>query len=240
MKKVPISKSAVRNKIWARLKEKKLARFPFPIDGRIPNFKGAEAAARLLAEQPFYKKSRFLKCNPDCPQLPVRRQALEDGKTIFMAVPRLRSKKCFIRLDPANIPHDQFRKAASISGSKKFGVPILPEGMPKIDLIVTGSVAVRKDGGRVGKGGGYSDLEFGISRELKLVTDKTLIITTVHDEQVVDDPWTLSPYDIPLDWILTPSQTLTCRPRLARPIGILWDELDTFMRESIPILDSFR
>jgi 5-formyltetrahydrofolate cyclo-ligase len=30
-----------------------------------------------------------VKANPDSPQLPVRQRALEDGKTVYMAVPRL-------------------------------------------------------------------------------------------------------------------------------------------------------
>ncbi len=41
--------------------------------------------------------------------------------------------------------------------------------MPPVDLIVAGSVAVNKKGSRIGKGGGYSDLEYAIGREFGFV-----------------------------------------------------------------------
>jgi len=40
-----------------------------------------------------------VKCNLDRPQLPLRRAALREGKTIYMAVPRLRQERCLIELD---------------------------------------------------------------------------------------------------------------------------------------------
>lgn len=220
--------------------ERKAARFPFPIQGRIPNFKGAEDAAERLRELPAYRNAKTLKCNPDAPQHPARQRALEDGKVVYMAVPRLRKEKCFIKLDPKKIDPRHYRKAASISGSETFGVGVTPGEMPAIDLIVAGSVAVRQDGARIGKGGGYSDLEFGLATGLNLVTPQTVIVTTVHDLQVVDAEWEIMPYDIPVDWILTPSRTMECQGKHPRPQGVLWDHLDPAMARNIPILDRFR
>jgi 5-formyltetrahydrofolate cyclo-ligase len=37
-----------RHKVWNKLTEEKLGRFPFPLTNRIPNFKGAEAAAKYI------------------------------------------------------------------------------------------------------------------------------------------------------------------------------------------------
>lgn len=54
----------------------------------------------------------------------------------------------------------------------------------KLDLLVIGSVAVAKDGYRIGKGNGYVDLDFGILAYSGVVTKNTLIVTTVHDVQV--------------------------------------------------------
>ncbi len=232
------SKRAIRESVWTRLQEHKLARFPFPIKNRIPNFKGAEAAVELLRQQSFYQKATNLKCNPDSPQLPLRLQALKDGKMVFMAVPRLREEKCFICLDPHKIDSDDYRKASSIKGAFDFGHPVTPQNMPVIDLISAGSVAVRRDGARIGKGGGYSDLEFAIGRELGIITNKSVIISTVHDEQVVDESWEIQPYDIPLDHIITPTQVIKCKSPHMRPQGIYWDLLKPEMKESIPILTS--
>ncbi|CCQ89961.1 5-formyltetrahydrofolate cyclo-ligase [Nitrospina gracilis 3/211] len=231
------TKQSVRQAVWSEMTREKAARFPFPIKGRIPNFKGAEAAVERLRTLTCYQKAKTLKCNPDSPQRPLRQAALEDGKTVFMAVPRLRKEQCFLKLDPAKIDPRNFKKAASISGSEQFGQPVTPQEMPAIDLISAGSVAVRRNGTRIGKGGGYSDLEFGIATDLKLITKKTVIVTTVHDLQVVDAEWEVMPYDIPLDWILTPTQSIECKNKHARPQGVLWDHLDPAMQRDIPILE---
>ena len=75
------SKNDARQHVWDALKDKKLARFPFPIQGRIPNFKGAEAAAKRLLEVPPWKGAKYLKINPDSPQKPLREEALKRGIT---------------------------------------------------------------------------------------------------------------------------------------------------------------
>src|SRR5947199_977963 len=93
-------KQAVRERVWRELQRQGAARFP-GAEGRIPNFVGAEAAARLLAALPQWEAAAVLKSNPDLPQLPVRAAALEDGKHLYMAVPRLAGERPFLLLDPA-------------------------------------------------------------------------------------------------------------------------------------------
>ena len=53
-----------------------------------------------------------------------------------------------------------------------------------VDLVVTGCVAVGEDGARLGKGGGFSDLEFALAAAAGLVDERTVVVTTVHDVQV--------------------------------------------------------
>src|SRR5215470_7859051 len=93
------AKAALREEVWEALRAAKVARFPGAA-GRIPNFTGAEAAARRLAADPRWAAARVIKVNPDAPQLPVRALALGEGKRLFMAVPRLREERCFLELDP--------------------------------------------------------------------------------------------------------------------------------------------
>src|SRR5437899_12186822 len=68
-----------------------------------PNFAGAETAARRLIDLPEWQAARRVKCNPDAPQRAVRLAALRQGKTVVMAVPRLRAERCFLRLDPRDL-----------------------------------------------------------------------------------------------------------------------------------------
>ena len=128
------SKQATRDRVWALLTKRRVARFPGAV-GRIPNFVGAEAAARRLADSPAWQAARVIKCNPDAPQLPVRALALQQGKRVFMAVPRLRDERCFLELDPRRLAGRE-RAAASIRGAGKVGKPTLPQDMPEIELIV--------------------------------------------------------------------------------------------------------
>ncbi|MCK4443107.1 MAG: 5-formyltetrahydrofolate cyclo-ligase, partial [Thermoplasmata archaeon] len=161
------------------MEERNIARFPRPVKGRIPNFIGAEEAARKLTELEEWKNARVIKSNPDSPQRPVRENALNDGKIVYMAVPRLRELKCFIELDPRFLGSN-ITKASTIKGAFKYGQNVHPEEMKKVDIVIAGSVAVDKKGGRIGKGGGYSDLEFAIAREFHLIQEGTPVVTTVH------------------------------------------------------------
>src|SRR5439155_804632 len=79
-------------------------------------------------------------------------------KHVFMAVRRLGAAKCFLHLDPARL-RGRLAKAATIAGAAALGRAVGPEALGHIDLIVAGSVAVDPRGARLGKGGGYSDLE---------------------------------------------------------------------------------
>lgn len=51
-------------------------------------------------------------------------------------------------------------------------------------MVIYGSVAVSKLGERIGRGNGYVDLDFATLKHCGSITDKTLIVTVVHDEQV--------------------------------------------------------
>ena len=106
------AKAALRQEVWAAMREARVARFPGAA-GRIPNFTGAEAAAERLRAMAVWQAAGTVKANPDSAQWPVRQRALEDGKIVYMAVPRLAEPEPFFALDPAHLSEPP-RKAASI------------------------------------------------------------------------------------------------------------------------------
>jgi 5-formyltetrahydrofolate cyclo-ligase len=228
-------KQKIRERVWKLIEKEKVGRFP-GIEGRIPNFVGAEKAAAKLEELDVFREARCIKANPDSPQAPARKSALIEGKIVYMAVPRLREKACFIELDPEKIT--DLRKASSIKGAFELGRPVEIEDMRAIDLVLCGSVAVTRDGRRLGKGGGFSDLEYGLLREAKKITANTPVATTVHPLQIVDEIPTLE-HDFPLDYIATPTEILACDHERPRPRGIYRDLLDPDMLAGIPCLQSF-
>src|SRR6476620_12730918 len=87
---IPMNKQEIREHVWEQMMNEKVARFPFPIKGRIPNFKGAEAAAEWIRQTELYKQATIIKVNPDSPQLPLRASILADGKILFVPTPRLK------------------------------------------------------------------------------------------------------------------------------------------------------
>src|SRR4029079_11965101 len=96
------AKAALRDEVWSAMSAAKVARFPGAA-GRIPNFVGAEAAAERLRALPAWTRAGTVKANPDSAQLPVRQRALEDGKVVYMAVPRLAEPDPFFLLDPDHL-----------------------------------------------------------------------------------------------------------------------------------------
>jgi 5-formyltetrahydrofolate cyclo-ligase len=229
-----MTKEDLRRKVWQLLEHHGVHRFPGAL-GRIPNFVGAERAASRLAELAVWKKARAVKVNPDAPQLPVRRRALADGKIVYLAIPRLRTEKCFVEIDPKRLGR-RAALAASIKGATRYGRLVSPRDMRSIDLVLCGSVAVRRDGTRVGKGGGFADLEYAILREEGKVKETTPVVTTVHPLQIVTEKVAMLAHDIPLDFLVTPFEVVATRPAYPRPRGIYWDLLKAAKIESIPSL----
>ena len=232
------TKDELRNRIWSLLEEHKAARFP-GANGRIPNFVGAEACAKLLAESSWWNKAKIIKANPDSPQRAIRHRALQEGKIVYMAVPRLRDEKPFIELDPKRLKCSPY-VASSIKGASQQGRPVGLEEVRKIDLIVCGSVAVNRRGARVGKGGGYSDLEFALLTEENKIGRTTAVITSVHPLQIVDEDIPMTDHDIPLTAIIIPDEMIEIKAGLKRPKGIYWKMLPDEKIAAIPVLKKRR
>jgi 5-formyltetrahydrofolate cyclo-ligase len=236
------TKAALRDEIWSAMRASKAARFP-GADGRIPNFVGAEAAAERLRATIEWQRAQTVKANPDSPQLPVRQRALEDGKTVFMAVPRLAEDEPFFLLDPATLTVPA-RQAASIKGASRYARPVGVGDLDPVDLVVAGSVAVSSDGARLGKGGGFSDLEYAVAWEAGLITPSTIVATTVHELQVVEPGRIpVTAHDFRLDLIATPERLIVCdrQPDETAPApGIRWDELNEEKVAAIPLLQRLR
>lgn len=235
----PSDKTTLRHRCWAALRASGDNRFP-GVEGRIPNFIGAEAAADRLTHHPLWQAARTLKCNPDSPHRPVRHRALLEGRTVIMAVPKLRSNTPFLSLDPSGWSRSECWRASSAKGAAELGAPLTPEEVPVIDLIVTGCVGATAQGARLGKGGGFSDLEYAVLRALGRVEAETPVASTIHPSQLLPDgAIPMDDHDVSLDVLVLPNRTIDCPRPFQRPLGLLLDRLDAEKRSSIPFLDRF-
>jgi 5-formyltetrahydrofolate cyclo-ligase len=106
-----------------------------------------------------------------------------------------------------------------------------------------GCVAAGEDGARLGKGGGFADLEFALAAAAGLIGPRTVTVTTVHEIQL--RPAGVIPvtgHDVTLDFIVTPDRVIDCRtshvPRSAPTLS--WDDLTEEKIVAIPLLSALR
>jgi 5-formyltetrahydrofolate cyclo-ligase len=230
------TKDQVRRAVWKAMDREGVSRFP-GAEGRIPNFAGAKQAAERLAGHRLWKRAQVVKANPDSPQTHARRLALEQGKTVVMAVPRLRDAHPFRVLDPRRLSGRAKKEAATIKGALRHGKVVALEEIPEVDFVLCGSVAVNLNGARVGKGGGFSDLEFGLLIEEGRIDEHSVIATTVHPIQIVRENLMMTAHDLAIDMIATPRAVIDVERAFDRPRGILWDHLQPPQIREIPILE---
>ncbi|XP_071571814.1 methenyltetrahydrofolate synthase domain-containing protein [Temnothorax nylanderi] len=237
-----VTKSSFRRKVWDYMTKNELVNFPVNIYKRIPNFKGAAEAAQRLIDLDEFKKARVIKINPDKPQEPVRFLALEANKEIIVPIPRLRTG-LFLHVTPvAGATKEQLKTLASMRGLEQTGKPLGLDSHIKVDLVVLGSVCVSRDGYRLGKGEGFADLEFAMMMKMGTITENTIVVTTVHDCQIVDHlpPQLFKEYDVPVDIIVTPTQTIYVESRLKKPSGILWHMLSERRLKTMQVLQQLK
>lgn len=230
------SKDEVREDVWKAMEREGVSRFP-GAEGRIPNFAGAKLAAEKLAGHRAWKRARVVKANPDSPQTHARRAALEEGKIVIMAVPRLRDIHPFRVLDPKRLSKQAVKEAATIKGALRHGRVVALDELPEIDLVLCGAVAVNLSGARIGKGGGFSDLEYGILIDSGKIDDHTTVATTVHPIQILRQHLQSTAHDLPVDVISTPRAVIDVERQYERPRGILWDHLQPPQIREIPVLE---
>ena len=234
----------LRQRTWDYMEANDIARFPRPVHHRIPNFDGAEAAAKNLAGLPEFGAASVVKVNPDTPQRRVRHLVLEEGKTLLTPQPRLRTG-FFSTISMGELPPQiAIEQCTNSRGVAKHGTPVSLNEDYTVDLVVVGSTAVcPRTGARVGKGEGFAELEWGIlSAQGNLDPESCLVVTTVHDCQVVEedlpggDTWALTKHDVPVDVIVTPTRVIRVPDRVPKPSGIFWDLLSPQKLAAIRVL----
>jgi len=234
----------LRKRIWDYMEENDIARFPRPVHHRIPNFVDADRAARRLSELPEFKSAAIIKVNPDTPQRPVRHFVLQQKKILLTPQPRLRTG-FFSTIEMKELPSlVKIEECTNSKGVVKYGTPVTLNEEYTVDLVVVGSTAVcPRTGARVGKGEGFAELEWGIlSAQGNLDAQKCLVVTTVHDCQVIEDEndmpggWALTQHDVPVDVIVTPTRVIRVSDRAPKPSGIFWNLLSPQKLAAIRVL----
>jgi 5-formyltetrahydrofolate cyclo-ligase len=195
------TKGDVRRFVWSRIKEYALP--PFPVEGRIPNFKGSYKACERLRGLERYTESKIVFSAPDSPLRRAREIVLEDGKTLLAVKPRL---KGFLIL--------KGRADVTIRGMIRDGMEIEEDRLPEIgsvDVFIQGCVAIDRMGNRIGKGSGFGDREYRILQSAGILKD-CLYVVIAHEVQIFEDlSYLVEKHDVGADVILTPKNVIWCR-----------------------------
>lgn len=231
------SKWDIRQKVWDYIEHNNLADFPRPVHHRIPNFKGAAQACERLTTLQDFQSAKIVKINPDTPQKNARLLTLQANKTLLVPTPRLRTGLFNQITPPPGASKEVLRICSTSQGVKDFSVPLGLDSAVKVDLVVVGSVAVSEKGWRIGKGEGFADMEYAMMVAMGAVTEQTVVVTVVHDCQVLDIPEDLlEEHDLTVDYILTPNRVIKTNCTRPKPSGIIWSKISREMMSKIPIL----
>ena len=82
---------------------------------------------------------------------------------------------------------------------------------------------------------GYSDIEVALLQEAGRIGPSTVIVTTVHQLQVIDDAMPETEHDFSVDLVVTPDEVIECEPQ-RRPTGLYWNNLTATKIAAIPVL----
>jgi 5-formyltetrahydrofolate cyclo-ligase len=199
------TKQEVREQVWEKMTREEIAQFPLPCYGRIPNFLRVEEASNQLLELPEFKRARFIFSAPDYVLHLIREIVLQNRKTLLVATPHIQQ---FLLLK--DVPPRSIKKAVTIKGMYKFGKEVRINQISRpLDFFCQGSVAIDREGNRLGKGKGYGDREFQILKHEGIVDRKTIVVTLVHEVQLLDDfSYLMDDTDVKVQIILTPDEII--------------------------------
>ncbi|MFZ5585064.1 MAG: 5-formyltetrahydrofolate cyclo-ligase [Thermodesulfobacteriota bacterium] len=185
---------------------------------RPPVFAGAGRAAERLRRAPEYRRARSLAVMADPVLLQARINALADNKTLLAATPGL--KQGLVRVTPQMVPV-QVRSRLLRGGSLvQAGKPLRPpaDSLGKVEMLVVPALAVDRRGVVLGDGRGLADLLYALLREMNALTAATPVAVLAADEMVSEANLPAAAWDLGVDLVVTPTQTLRCAPPL-RPLA---------------------
>lgn len=241
---VLITKRSNREQIWKYMMKNDLLNYPKKVYNKIPNFKGAIDAVERFCELKEFKDAKLIQISLDRPLEYVQKSSLKAGKEIIVPIPKL-NNDLFIRVPPpidGKIDDEHFRVPTRQQRLLEGQSILKIDDKINIDIVVIGSVCVDRNGHRIGKGLGFADLEFAMMMKMGAIKPETIVVTIVHDSQIVDDlpDHLFKKHDVHVDIIVTPTQTIIISNKLKKPDGIYWDILTQRRINAVRLLQQMK
>ncbi|MEO7148307.1 MAG: 5-formyltetrahydrofolate cyclo-ligase [Terrimesophilobacter sp.] len=225
-----------RERIWQALNRvgKPDSRFHWDFSSFIADFEDNDLATQRLVELEDWKCADRVFITPDNSTERLRREAIRARKTLLVTTYGIR--RGFLQLDPDLVPDEDIKYAATLDGLDAFAKPVSLadlEGTATLPILITGGSAISRNGIRFGKGHGYFDLEWAILSEIGLTDTTSKIVDIVHDEQFVDDDLEGEVHDVAVDWIVTPTRTISVAVD-RKPGRVIWEMIPGTEHETVP------
>lgn len=213
----------VRRIVWQALRPlaRPDSRFDLDITAFIPDFEGGEAARKRALGTAAVRAASTVFVAPDNSLTGIRRALLE--AEVRLLVPSFGGRRGIFLLE--NLQADA-RAAATLDGMEELGHALTLaelEQLGRVELLITGAVAVTRGGVHVGGGEGHLDLEWGLLRELGLVDDDVPVMAVVHEVQFLDAPLQPKGSDCLIDIVVTPQRVVELTHGSRKPTGLDWE-----------------
>ncbi|CAF1666494.1 unnamed protein product [Adineta ricciae] len=237
-------KARARTLVWDVMEMKNEILYPHPVHGRIPNFRNNPDCSTNLAQLEEFQRARVIEICPSLAQEHLRLFALAEGKVLLTPAPSI-DNALFYKLDPKFLHVHDLSRAATKSGTAALGtiVNLTAVGNLHVDIVVVASVVVNPiTGARLGKGKGYGDIEYAMMRQLGACDDSTLVVTTVHESQLLDDlpSSVMTEHDLPVNVVITPQRIIYTQNKFPCPKAINWNDIDNETMLNLPVLKEFK
>ncbi|CAF2404163.1 unnamed protein product [Rotaria sp. Silwood2] len=237
-------KARARTLVWDIMEMKNEILYPHPVHGRIPNFRNNPDCSTNLAQLEEFQRARVIEICPSLAQEHLRLFSLAEGKVLLTPAPSI-DNALFYKLDPKFLHVHDLSRAATKSGTAALGtiVNLTAVGNLHVDIVVVASVVVNPiSGARLGKGKGYGDIEYAMMRQLGACDDRTLVVTTVHESQLLDDlpASVMTEHDLPVNVVITPQRIIYTQNKFSCPKAINWNYIDNDTMLNLPVLKEFK
>jgi len=181
-------------------------------------------AAQKLRSLQVYREAETVFATPDTSLLQARINCLVDGKNLLMPAPAIREG--FYLLPGRSIPFPEIARAVTYRGLTQKGLLQHSSKIAELTLglLLTGSLTIDNEGGRIGDGNGFFDLSCALLHELGALQQEWTALSFISEDHVSRVPLPQDVWDIKLAGVITDTRVHSFSQPEQTP-KILWDKL---------------
>jgi len=182
--------------------------------------------AQKLRGLPLYREAATVFATPGKSLHQARINCLADGKNLVMPGSSIRTG--FFLLPARSISFKDIPAAVTYKGLAEKGQLLKDSAVAKLSvgLLLTDSMVVDRNGGRIGDGNGFFDLCCALLQELGGLPQKWSALTLIRNGHISAEPLPQDPWDIKVTGAITQADIYLFDQPAQKP-RIYWDALSS-------------